>query len=195
MKTKKAFTLIELLLVVALLAFLFALSAKIFVRKRVRVKNTFNEFIQLNNRLSRLSQLNKQSYRLAFDLSPTESDQYWVEKKREGIFAQNSRAVDSRAVDTRAGDTSAVDSQNSDRLASAYQRDPSFYPEPQTLSPLLDIVKIEQKEQSQTDDLVYIYYYPSALAQETKIYFVRPDNKAEWILYLDPVSKELRLIK
>ena len=174
MQSKKAFTLIELLLVVAIVAFLFALSAKIFVKKKTRVKNTFNEFIQLNNRLSRSSKLNKQSYRLVFNLSTEEPDQYWVEKKISG--------------------TKQEDLQNADP-GSHFQMENSFYPETQTLIPLLDIVQIEQKEQKGTEGLVYIYYYPSALAQETKIYLLRPDTQAEWILYLDPVSKELSLLK
>ena len=175
MKSKKAFTLIELLLVIALIAFIFALSSKIFVKKRTRVKNVFNEWIQLNSRLARSSKLHDRVYRLAIQLNLEERDQYWVEKKSS---------------------LKNPEKDNPPEEISEFERDTSFYEEPKPLMSLLDIAKVEQKDKTYDEGLVYIYYYPSSLAQETKIYFLRPDKpKAEWILHLEPVSKELKLIK
>ena len=172
-KAERAFSLIELLLVIFIIAFLFSFVSQKFYNRGHKVKNVFEKMIRLNNRLVTKSTLHNKTYRLVFQLDVEKTDQYWVEKKQIGLKKETEE----------------------EESASAFQIDESFYPEPQNIASLLDITKIETKNSSKETGKVYIYYYPSALAQSAKIYFLRPDNQGRWILYLDPVTKKLQTLK
>ena len=75
--------------------------------------------------------------------------------------------------------------------------DDSFYSAPVKIPGLLDIVKIESPswQEDKTEGPVYIYYYPKGLAQEISIHFLRKDGRGRWILYLDPVTKNIQILK
>ena len=134
--------------------------------------------IQLNNRLVMASKLHNKTYRMGILLDPKGPEQYWVEKKG---YAQ----------------AQPSQSDSDGQPSSSFFIDEAFYPEPEKLQPLLDIVKIKSTswEKDKTEGLVYIYYRPKGLAQETSLFFLRSDNRAEWELYLDPVEKSFRVIK
>ena len=166
-KAKKAFSLIESLLVIFIIAILFRFVSQRIYNKGQKVKTTFDQMIRLNNRLVTVSTLHGRTYRLVFQLSTDKADQYWVAKKENK-------------------------EENPD---SAFQIDPVFYSESQSLPAILDITKVETKKNSTEIGKVFIYYYPSALAQSAKIHFLRPDNQGRWTLYLDPVTKKLQVIK
>lgn len=176
-RSSKAFSLIEILVVLFIIAFLFTLAIQSVVRKDKKIKNAFHKLIRLNNRLVTVSKLYNKEYRLVMQLNKEGPEQYWVEKKQPKII-QKSRT-------------------DKDPNASPFFIDESFYPKPQALPPLLQIIKVESSswKTEKTEGLVYIYYYPKGLAQETSIYFFRPDNRAEWTLYLDPVTKNFQVIQ
>ena len=172
-KAQKAFSLIEMLLTILIIGFIIGFSSQFFVRKDKKVRSVFNDFARLNSRLINLSHLRSQRYRLVFKLSLKAKDQYWVEKQSQFTKTE----------------------QEEPSSASEFKIDESFYSKPQFLPSLVDIVKIETQSLSQEEGEVFIYYNASALAQETKIYFLRPDNQGKWVLHLDPASKQLRILK
>ena len=172
---QKAFSLIEMLLVVFIIVLLFTVISQRTFNRGQKVRAVFDEFIRLNNRLVSVSTLHGKTYRFVFQLDTEEKDQYWVEKKH--MLSSSKEESQESEVDSN------------------FQIDDSFYPEPQDLPSLLDITKIETKDLKQEKGKVYIYYYPSALAQFAKIYFLRPSNQGKWTLFLDPVTKKLQVLK
>ncbi|MCY4320821.1 MAG: type II secretion system protein [Bdellovibrionaceae bacterium] len=170
-KAEKAFSLIEILVVLFIIGILFTISSKNIFNKSQSVRTVFDKLIRLNKRLTSISTLHGKTYRLVIKLDTKNTDQYWVEKK---IITKSEEEEDNEEK---------------------FQIDDSFYSEPQSIPPLLDITKIETVNSSKKEGTVYIYYYPSALAQSSKIYFLRPDNQGVWTLYLDPVTKKLRVLK
>ena len=174
-KNPKAFTLIEILIVLFLLGFLFTFAAQRFVKRDRRVKKTFHQFIRLNNRLVFASKIHNKEYRLVILLDKEGMEQYWVEKKQPGAVPK--------------------DQDDEEKKISPYFIDESFYAEPEVIPSFLQILKIESPawEKEKTEGLAYIYYHPKGLAQETRIYFLRSDNSAEWTLYLDPVAKSFQI--
>lgn len=178
---QKAFSLIEILIVLFILAFVFALTARSFIRPERKIKTAFEQMTRLNRRLATLSKLHNQSYRWVIQINSEGAEQYWVEKKQSPGLDVNSKE----------------DQEEKEEEAPDFIVDNSFYPNPETLNPLLEITKVESSawDEDKTEGLVYIYYYPKALAQETAIQVFRPDNQARWTLYLNPVEKTLRLIK
>ena len=181
-KAEKAFSLVEMLLVLLLIGFFFTLSSKKIFNRGQKVRAVFDKFIRLNNRLATVSTLHSKTYRLVLQLDTEKKDQYWVEKKQ----APSKSEEEEDKTDNE---------EEKEKTDSDFQIDDSFYSEPQTVSSLLDITKIETKDSSKEEGKVYIYYYPSALAQSAKIYFLRPDNQGTWTLYLDPVTKKLQVLK
>ena len=171
---QKAFSLIEVLLVLFIIAFLIPFASQKLFKKGQKVRAVFDKLIRLNNRLVSVSTLHNKTYRLVIQLDTEKRDQYWVEKKQSiGKFEE----------------------EEEEKINSDFQIDDSFYSDPQEVPSLLDITKIETKGSVAKAGKVYIYYYPSALAQFAKIYFLRPDNQGIWTLYLDPVTKKLQTIQ
>lgn len=189
LKSYKAFSLIEILVVLLIVAFIFTLTAKRFTRKEQRVKTVFEKLSRLNRRLSTLSKLHGRTYRWVIQLNNEEPDQYWVEKKQAVKTGQLSMDIVKGPVHLPEEEGKKEDSD--------FALDDSFYAEPEVIPPLLDITSLESSvwDKDKTEGLAYIYYYPKGLAQETAIQFFRPDNQGRWTLYLDPVTKELITLK
>ena len=181
---QKAFSLIEILLVIFVIGFLFTIGSQKIFNKGQKVRTIFNQFIRLNNRLVSVSTLHGKTYRLVLELDTERRDQYWVEKKQAFNLSEEE---DSESEEQ----DSESEEQKTDN---SFQIDDSFYPEPQNLPSLLDITKIETKGSSKEKGRVYIYYYPSALAQSVKIYFLRPSNLGKWTLALDPITKKMQVL-
>ncbi len=172
----KAFSLIELLLVLFILVFVFAFVSKRFFRKEEKVRTAFDKLARLNRRLVLQSQMNNQTYRWVIDLKSDGPEQYWVEKQQ----IKSPQATE-----------------DEEKPSSGFVVDRRFFPEPEIITPLLDISRVESTllEEAQTEGQVYIYYYPKGLAQETALHFYRPDNQAVWTLHLNPATKSLELFK
>ena len=181
---QKAFSLIEMLVVILLIGFFIFVGSQKFFNKGQKVRSTFDKFIRLNNRLVSISNLHGNTYRWVIQLDTEKKDQYWVEKKSSSKISQEENEEDEENKELE-----------DNQMDSEFQLDESFYPEPEKLPALLDITKIETRGLSQEKGKVYIYYYPSALAQSTKIYFLRPSNQGKWVLSLDPVTKKLEVLK
>ena len=186
-KFSKAFSLIEILIVLFILAFIFIFASQRFSRSEKKVKTVFDKMIHLNRRLATVSQLHNQTYRWVIQLNSEEPDQYWVEKKH----SQN------KMPNTNTAAKKSFNSSEEDEQKSEFVVDHSFYSEPETLPSFLDITQVERSlwTEAKTEGQVYIYYYPKGLAQETAIQLFRSDNQGEWTLYLDPAAKTLQLIK
>ena len=182
LRSSKAFSLIEILLVLFILAFVMAFAAQRLYRPQKKVREAFNKMIRLNRRLATLSQLHGQTYRWALQLNKEGPDQYWVEKKQKQAKALKRSGAELEPLKTSP-------------QSSEFAMDKSFYPEPETLPAFLDMAEWESASEAKTEGLAYIYYYPKGLAQETAIHLIRPDNQGRWTLYLDPVSKSIQLIK
>ena len=176
--SQKAFSLIEVLLVFLIMGFLFAVVSQKFFNKTHKVRAVFDGFIQLNKRLVSISTLHNKTYRLVFQLDTEKKDQYWVEKKQTVEKFKTKEKIE-----------------NEEETKDDFQIDESFYHKPQKVPSLLDITKINTKSAVKEEGKVYIYYYPSVLAQETRIYFLRPGNRGVWTLYLDPVTRTLEALK
>ena len=170
-------SLIEMLLSLLIVAFLVSFSTQYFRKKERQVKITLEELTQLNQRLMSLAHLRSIKYRLVFELHSTEPDKYWVEKKKPNSLKKESTEQDTSF------------------LKEEFEIDTSFYSVVQSLPSLLNIVEIETQQQTKQEGEVFIDYSNSFLAQEVKIHIIREDNQARWTLYLDPVTKQLKVLK
>ena len=156
LKSSKAFSLIEILVVLFIIAFMFAFAAQTFSRKGQKVAHTFDKLIRLNRRMVMLSKFSNNSYRLVIQLNNEGPEQYWVER----------RQVDQ--IHTDLSDTLGEQNEGQkeeepeEKLKHDFVLDDSFYSEPEVIPPFLSITKVESSiwEEDRTEGLVYIYYYP-----------------------------------
>ncbi len=177
-----AFSLIEILLILFILAFVFTFVSKSVFRRDQSVKASFEKLARLNRRLATLSKLNNSAYRLAIQISREGPERYWVEKQTKPKSPLPS------------GLPGAPTEEKTKRQ---FVLDASFYSEPETLMPLLDITRAESPawEEDKTEGVVYIYYHPKGLAQRADLHILRLDSQARWTLHLDPATKNLHLLK
>ncbi len=167
-KSKKGFTLIEILVVLFIMVFIFTLASRRLFSSQRKINTTFNELVRLNRRLYTSSRVHRNVYRLSFKLNETEPDEFWVEKQE---------------MDKEIGKKFILDE--------------NFFEEPQRINPLLNISSVESMKwgEAKTSGMVYIYYYPKGLSQELAIQFLRPDNQGRWTLYRDPIQREFQILE
>ena len=146
-------------------------AKNIFQRKKDQ--NDFYELIHLNRRLYTAAKIHRKTYRLVFKLNP-EGARKNIGWKKRGIRKGKSGTQEEGFV-----------------------LDGHFFKRPKKILSLLSISVIEAAhwEEPKSQGLAYIYYYPEGLARATAIQIFRPDNQGKWTLYLDPVHKELHLLK
>ena len=162
---QRAFTLIEMLIVLLLLVFILFWSARKMFSHKSKVGTSLQVLNRLNRSLAVRSRLHGKTYRLVLKLNPNQPEEFWVEKQTEekGQFVPDNMVLKS----------------------------------PGTLHPVLSIASAESEgwKEAQTEGLIYIYYYPRGLGQETALHLERQDTRARWTIYFDPVKKELSVIE
>ena len=80
--SKRAFTLIETLIVLSLIALLFSYAATKIFSTKAKINDTFKTFTTLNRRLYTSAKMHKKKYRLSFQLKGRETT-FWVEKEND----------------------------------------------------------------------------------------------------------------
>ena len=180
--SKKGFTLIETLVVIALIAVIFSFMGKNMLLKGSRITDTFRFFSVLNRRLYTAAKLHREVYRLVIKIDDKKPEEVWVEKKLK----------DSELLQVKEQEKS-----NSKESVKEYEKDPSFLKKPRKIFPLLSITSVESPywKETKPKKMVYIYYYPKGPGPEAAFHFKREDNQAEWTLYFPPLQRELKLIK
>ena len=79
---ERAFTLIEILVVLSIITIAFSYTATKVFRRSAKIKDTFHDLSRLNRRLYTSAKMHKKNYRLAFDLKKRETT-FWVEKENQ----------------------------------------------------------------------------------------------------------------
>lgn len=176
-KSNKAFTLIEILVVLFIIVSIFTITSRKLYSKDKKIKTAFVKLIRLNRKIQTLAEIHRNTYRLTFQINKDKPDKYWVEKQ-----TINQKDEDGEAK-------------------TIFTIDEIFFSEPEKFNPMLNITAVEtisQKDEvdsgSSGGNLFYIYYYPKSLAQETAIQVVRRNHQGKWTLYLDPIKKDLQLL-
>ena len=80
--SKRAFTLIETLIVLSLIALLFSYAATKIFSTKAKINDTFRTFTTLNRRLYTSARMHKKIYRLSFQLEGRKTT-FWVEKEND----------------------------------------------------------------------------------------------------------------
>ena len=172
---KKGFTLIEIVVVIALIAVIFSFIGKNMLLKGNKITDTFRFFSVLNRRLYTSAKLHREIYRLVIKIEDKKPEEVWVEKK---LKKPQGKEISKETVEE-------------------YEKASSFLKKPRKIFPLLSITSVESShwKEAKLKGLVYVYYYPKGPGPEVAVHFKREDNRAEWTLYFPPLQRELKLLK
>ena len=162
---QRAFTLIEMLIVLLLLVFILFWSAQKMFSHKNKVGTSLQVLDRLNRSLDVRSRLHGKTYRLVLKLNPNQPEEFWVEKQTEekGKFILDNMVL--KAPGTLHPLVSVVSAES------------------------------EGWQEAKTEGLVYIHYHPRGLGQETALHLERQDTRARWTVYFDPVKRELSVIE
>ena len=83
---QRAFTLIEILIVLVLVVFILSWSARRMFSQKSKIRTSFQVLTRLNRSLDVRARLHGKTYRLVLKLNPTKPEEFWVEKKMEEEF-------------------------------------------------------------------------------------------------------------
>ena len=83
---QKAFTLMEVLIVLILVVFIMSWSARKMFSQKNKIRTSLQVLNRLNRSLDVRARLHGKTYRLVLQLNPNKPEKFWVEKKVEGGF-------------------------------------------------------------------------------------------------------------
>ncbi len=192
----RGMTLIEMLVVMALLAGFFMMSVP-FIKKREHViQRTFRQMKALNRQLDSQARLNGMTYRLVVVLGlQKEGGNWWVERKAtvEPSIRSEINPSETNPLETdQLKDSSSISIEGED----GFVLDESFFKEPQKLPEALSFESIsfsgQQREKQISSGRAYIYYLQEG--QSHKILLKIKGKKQYWSLLFDRLRGELDVL-
>ena len=88
-RVQRAFTLIEILVVLILVVFIMSWSARRIFFQKNKIRTSFQVLTRLNRSLDTRARLHGKIYRLVLKLNPAKPEEFWVEKKVEEEFVRD----------------------------------------------------------------------------------------------------------
>jgi len=180
--SNRGITLLELLIVMAILATSLGLGVSLIHRQENSIKKIFRQLIALNKQLDSYAKLNKTTYRLVINMDDEEGSTWWVEQKIDHLLPASAGFTEQDN-----------DSDNSN--IKFFVTAPGFFEEPQHLPGELSVVSVEYSKNSQeiSRGKVYIYYFPEG--QTSQILLKLKSNKKYWSLLIDRFHGDLTVFK
>ena len=182
--SNRGITLLELLIVMAILATSLGLGVSLINRQENSIKKTLRQFIALNKQLDSYAKLNKTTYRLVINMDDEEGSTWWVEQKTDHLLPAS---TDSSEQDN--------DDDDDDSNTKPFVTASGFFEEPQYLPEELSFASVEYSKNSQAilSGKVYIYYFPEG--QTSQILLKLKSDKQYWSLFIDRFHGDLTIFK
>ena len=198
-------TLLEMLVVMALLSGFFMMSMPFIKKREHAIQQTFRQIKALNRQLDSQARIDRVTYRLVIvlGLQTEEGSSWWVEKKTtpidSSIAVETDESKDSASINEEViaeANTSADADADVGVSADGFVMDKSFFEERQKLPENLLFESISFSDQ-QNDSVVsngqaYIYYLPGG--QSHKILLKIKGKKQHWSLLFDRLKGELDIL-
>ena len=185
----RGMTLLEMLVVMALLSGFFILSVPFIHRRENLIRSTFRQMKAINRQLDSAARLNAKVYRLVFALSGSESSTWWVEKQIQPKLLSKSEDVNSENSNKNKSKLSVTKESKV-----AFVTDESFFKEPKKLPEnlIFESIIVNNKLKPAAKK-AYIYYYPEG--QSYKILITIKGKKQYWSLVFDRLQGDLDILQ
>ncbi len=186
--TTKGFTLVEIMVVVAIIAAVVAILIPRIDNKNNKMKAAVRRFSALTRELHTRAKLKGTTYRLAIDLkdgSETQTtQQYWVERSNATVILseKDEKAFKDDLKNLRQDEKKPKD-------LYGFELDSTIIKGVQEIKVPLRIISVEKKGYKDifNSGLAYIYFFPQGLSEEAIIQLKAGEN-LQWSLAVQPLT-------
>lgn len=183
---KNGFTLIEVMIVIAIIAGLIAVGAPRLLKKDANIKTTARQLTVLVKEIRNRAKLFNSTYRLVIRLEKGQ-ESYWVEKGSGPLM------VDPEKI--------AKDFENRNKKSEEeappplFTLDKSLTKKERTLPEKLFFAQVETMNMSQpvTEGIAYIHFFPEGMLEASAIQIT--DQKNTWTLVFNPLTGQADIIE
>lgn len=194
---KKGFTLIELMVVIAIIAGAIALVLPRISNPNNQIRSTLRELMTLSRELHTRAKLQDKTYRLVFQLKSddprkaNDAVSYYVESTNKQVLLMKAEA-EKEMLEKIA--RNAKDEKEAMQDPNGFSPDGSILKKVKYLPQGLELVGIEVKRSPNmlTTGKVGIHYFPQGISEEAIVHFKTKDQ--EWSLVIDPMLGKAALI-
>lgn len=186
MRSQKGFTLIEIMIVLAIIAAVMVVAAPKMMRKSVNVKTVARHFIVLSKEVRNKARLTNSTYRIVISMGEKE-EQYWVER------ANGSRPVDPNAYENAKANDSEKDE---DAPPPLFQADTSIMRKKETLPEGLRFGSLETTNMKSplTTGVAYIHFFPEGFVEAAALQLTDGKNLT-WTLVFNPLTGQADIVE
>lgn len=184
--SQKGFTLIEIMIVLAILAAVLVVGAPRLFKKDVNIKAVARQFIVLSKEVRNKARLTNSTYRLVIDMD-SKDPQYWVER------ANGPQPVDPDAYEKAKDKKSEKEEGAPPPL---FQIDKSVTKKEQTLPNGLRFGSVETANMKAplTSGLAYVHFFPEGFVEAAAVQITNGNNLT-WTLVFNPLTGQADIIE
>lgn len=177
------FTLIEVLIVLAILAALIGTAAPRLLRRENNVKSVVRTFIVLGKEVRNRARLSNSTMRLVIDLDP-EKPRYWVEK------SNGPKLLDPEA------DSRPQDEDEEEGAPKEWQADTLLIKSPKSLPSGLFFASVEtiNMRAPQTDGIAFVHFFPEGLMEAAAVQ-ITDKKELTWTLVYNPLTGQADIVE
>lgn len=184
MSSQRGFTLIEIMIVLAIIAALIVVAAPRLVRKDGNIKSVSRHLVVMSKEVRNKARLSNSTYRLAIDLDG-KGDHYWVE-----------RANGPLPVDPNAYEKAKEKEDKEGAPPPLFQRDKSILKSEQTLPNGLRFGSVETTNMKapMTTGIAYVHFFPEGFVEAAAVQITNGNNLT-WTLVFNPLTGQADIIE
>ncbi|MGZ3775499.1 MAG: pilus assembly FimT family protein [Pseudobdellovibrionaceae bacterium] len=185
LSSRRGFTLIEIMIVLAIIAALITVAAPRLVKKDSNIKSVARNFIVLSKEVRNKARLTNSTYRLVISLNPKEA-KYWIE-----------RANGPQPVDPNAAEKEKKKSEDKEKAPPPlFQMDKSLFKKEKVLPNGLYFGSVEtiNVKTPVTSGLAYIHFFPEGFVEAAAVQ-ITDGNKLTWTLVFNPLTGQADIIE
>ena len=187
MLSKKGFTLIEIMIVLAIIGAVVAVAMPRMIKKEGNVKVVTRKILTLSKEIRTKARLNNSTYRLVIKMEDQKQHTYWIEKSNGPV-----------AVDPEAYEKEREESKDKpeDAPPPQYQVDKSITKNPLELPAPLRFASVEtiNMKSPVTSGTAYIHYFPEGFVEAAALQ-ITDGNKMTWTLVFNPLTGQADIVE
>jgi general secretion pathway protein H len=191
MKNKRGFTLIEVMIVLAIMGAVVAIGMPRLFKTQDNIKAVARNFIVLAKDVRNKARVNNSTYRIVIHIDPKESS-YSIER------ANGSQLIDPALMTTEGRKQAEEDAkEKEDKPPPLFQVDKSILKKPKFLPGTLRFVSLEtiNMQQPQTEGDAYIYFFPQGFVDASALQISTGSGSNVWTIIFNPLTGQADIIE
>ena len=186
MLSRRGFTLIEILIVLAIIATIMAVAAPRLFRSNVNIRSVIHKIAIQSKEIRNRARLSNSTYRLVLNMEG-DKHQYWIER------SNGPQAVDPKAIEEA---LEKEKNKDEDAPPPLFQMDKSLLRGPQDLPGGLRFAQVETLSHAEPviAGKAYIHFFPQGFVEGSAVQ-ITDGKKLTWTLVFNPLTGQADIIE